>query len=83
MVQRKCRWKNESHPVVVGFEYYLRVYVYAFKNRGGEGGDSVKCIEEEYRGRNLGRNWDKTFMSFSPCYSQSPLLKDFYSSPPV
>jgi hypothetical protein len=33
----------------------------------------------ETRGRNLGRNWDKSLKSFPPCYSQSPLLTD---SPP-
>jgi hypothetical protein len=31
----------------------------------------------QYRGRILGRNWDKSLKSFPPCYSQSPLLTDF------
>ncbi len=30
-----------------------------------------------YRGRNLGRNWDKSLKSFPLCYAQSPLLTDF------
>jgi hypothetical protein len=29
------------------------------------------------RGWILGRNWDKSLKIFPPCYSQSPLLKDF------
>jgi hypothetical protein len=28
-----------------------------------------------YRGRILGRIWDKSLQSFPPCYSQSPLSK--------
>ncbi len=27
-----------------------------------------------YRGRILGRNWNKSLKSFPPCYSQSPIL---------
>jgi hypothetical protein len=27
-------------------------------------------------------NWDKSFTSFPPCYSQSPLLTDFNTPPP-
>jgi hypothetical protein len=36
------------------------------------------------RGRILGRNWEKSLKSFSPCYSnsQSPQLTDFTPSPP-
>ncbi len=34
-----------------------------------------------YRGRILGRNWDKSLKSSPPCYSQSPLLKDFAPPP--
>ncbi len=34
-----------------------------------------------YRGRILRRNWDNSFKSFPPCYSQSPLLTD-YPPPP-
>ncbi len=36
---------------------------------------------EEYRGRILGRNPDKSLQSFPPCYSQSPLQLcfEFYS----
>ncbi len=30
-----------------------------------------------YRGRILGRNWDKSLKSLPPCYSQSPLLTNF------
>ncbi len=33
-------------------------------------------------GRILGGNWDKRLKSFPPCYSQSPLLKDFTPPPP-
>ncbi len=36
-----------------------------------------ECIEEEYRDRILGRNRDKSLMSFPPCYLQSLLLTDF------
>ncbi len=33
-----------------------------------------------YRGRILGRNWDKSLQSFPPCYSQLPLLTDLSKS---
>ncbi len=29
------------------------------------------------RGRILGHNWDKSLKCFPPCYSQSPILRDF------
>jgi hypothetical protein len=36
-----------------------------------------------FRGRILGRNWDKSLQSVPPCYSQSPLITDFTPpSPP-
>jgi len=35
------------------------------------------------RDRILGRNWDKSLKSFPPCYSQSPLLKDFTPPSPL
>ncbi len=35
----------------------------------------------KYRGRVLGRNWDKSLQSFPSCYSQSPLLT--YCTPPL
>ncbi len=34
------------------------------------------------RGRIFGRNWEKIHKRFPPCYSQSPLLTEFTSSPP-
>ncbi len=34
------------------------------------------------RGRILERNWDTSLKGFSPCYSQSPFLKDFMTPPP-
>ncbi len=34
------------------------------------------------RGRILGCIWDKSIQSFPPCYSQSPLLTNFYTYPP-
>jgi len=34
------------------------------------------------RGRILGRNWNKSLKSFPPCFSQSPLLRDFTPLPP-
>ncbi len=38
----------------------------------------TKALEDdEIRGRILGRNWDKSLMTFPPCYLQSPLLTDF------
>jgi hypothetical protein len=37
----------------------------------------------ETRGRTLGRNWEKSLKSFPPCYSQSPILKDFTPPPPL
>ncbi len=42
-------------------------------------GQRVREAGRQRRGRILGRNWDK---SFPPCYSQSPLLTDFYSPLP-
>ncbi len=35
------------------------------------------------RGPILKRNWDKSLLSFPPCYSQSSLLKDFTPSHPL
>jgi hypothetical protein len=46
------------------------------------GSDSVRSFEEEYRGRILVRNWDKSRMSFPPSYLQSPLLTNFTPPPP-
>ncbi len=45
---------------------------------------SARVIAERgvARGRILGRNWDKTLKSFSPCYSHSLLLTDFTHPPP-
>ncbi len=34
------------------------------------------------RGRILGHNWDKSLRSFSPCYSQSPILQKRILRPP-
>ncbi len=36
----------------------------------------------EIGGRILGSNLDKSLKSFPPCYSQSPILKDFTTPPP-
>jgi hypothetical protein len=36
-------------------------------------------LQRTSRGRILGRNWDK---SSPPCYSQSPLIRDFTPPPP-
>jgi hypothetical protein len=41
---------------------------------------STMC-SEQFRGRILGRNWDKSLKSFPPCYSQSSLLMDFAPPP--
>jgi hypothetical protein len=38
-------------------------------------------MEEGYRGRTLGRNWDKSLKIFPPYYSQSPLLTGFTPPP--
>jgi hypothetical protein len=35
-----------------------------------------------FRGRILGRNWDKSLKSFPPYYSQFPLPKEFTPPPP-
>jgi hypothetical protein len=32
---------------------------------------------DDSRGQILGRDWEKSLESFSPCYSQLPLLTDF------
>jgi hypothetical protein len=40
------------------------------------------CPMIMYRGRILGRNWDKSLRSFPPCFSQSSLLTDFTPHPP-
>ncbi len=39
------------------------------------------CTRHVARGRILGRNWDKNFNSYPPCYSQSPLLTDLTPPP--
>ncbi len=61
-------------------------YIYTAKRQGLENcstrrwqasGEIERVLEierREWRGRILGRNWDKSLKSFPPCYSQSPLL---------
>jgi hypothetical protein len=47
-------------------------------------GQKITCVQgqrEKNRGRILGRIWDKSFESFPPCYSQSPLLTNFTPPP--
>ncbi len=41
----------------------------------------AKRMEEGYRERILGRNWDKSLKIFPPYYSQSPLLTGFTPPP--
>ncbi len=43
---------------------------------------SSGALYSTVRGWILGRNWNKSLKSFSPCYSQSPLLTEFYPPPP-
>jgi hypothetical protein len=47
--------------------------VYMSPNAGKGGARCLTLSANEYRGRILGRNPDKSLKSFPPCYSQSPL----------
>ncbi len=45
------------------------------------GTETRMLVKLTFRGRILGRNWDKSLKSFPPCYSQSPLPTDFTPLP--
>ncbi len=75
-------------------EAILIVRNLGWEGEGGGGGDAPEergcavsavrwyAVRTRYRGRILGRNWDKSLKSFPFCYSQSPLQTDFIPPPP-